>query len=153
MANDRLRADASVLPEILSLAREGALEFLGGLDERPPAAQLRDAASERLDDIGVGAAGAISAFRARYEALLSGAVGPRYWAFIQGGVTPAALAGDWLAAAYDQFSQLLGDTAAPYIEAEAIGYLRDLFGLPDAFSGGFVTGGTMANFVGLAIGR
>jgi glutamate/tyrosine decarboxylase-like PLP-dependent enzyme len=151
--HETLRRDARLLTEVLSDARDGAIEFLDGLDRRAPAAKLAPFERERLIDKGVGASAAIAAFRARYEAMLSGAVGPRYWAFIPGGVTPAALAGDWLASAYDQFAQKLGDTAAPYIEAEAIGFLKDLLGLPDAFAGGFVTGGTMANFVGLAIGR
>ena len=104
-----------------------------------------------LPATGGGALAAIDELLSRYGSEFSGSPGPRYWGFVNGGVTPAALVGDWLASAIDQNSQLNGDGAAAFIEHEALGMLRDLFGLPDVFHGVFVTGGTMANYVGLGI--
>jgi glutamate/tyrosine decarboxylase-like PLP-dependent enzyme len=100
---------------------------------------------------GAGALAAIDELLSRYGSEFSGSPGPRYWGFVNGGVTPAALAGDWLASAIDQNSQLNGDGAAAFIEHEALVMLRELFDLPDEFHGVFVTGGTMANYVGLGI--
>lgn len=80
--------------------------------------------------------------------------GPRYFGFVIGGAHPAALAAEWMTSAWDQnaFSQVLSPAAAA---AEEIvrGWLLELFQLPPGMSLGFTTGGTMANFTGLAAGR
>ena len=81
--------------------------------------------------------------------------GPRYWGFVTGGTTPAAIAGDWLTTVFDQNTQSItgpGDISA-VIEQETIQMMLELFGLPNDFTGGFVTGATMANFTGLAVAR
>src|SRR5690606_34660687 len=66
--------------------------------------------------------------------------------------TPAALAGDWLAAIVDMNAADKGG-AAFNIEIAALQMLRQLLGLPDAFAGSFVSGATMSNFTGLAVAR
>lgn len=78
----------------------------------------------------------------------------RYFGFVTGGVLPAALAAHWLATAWDQNSALA--TAAPAttrIEAVALRWLVELFGLPADTRGAFVTGATMANLSALAAAR
>jgi glutamate/tyrosine decarboxylase-like PLP-dependent enzyme len=76
----------------------------------------------------------------------------RFFGFVVGGSTPAALAADWLASTWDQNAGLyvLGP-AASVVEEVAGQWLADLLGLPAGASVGFVTGGQMANFTGLAI--
>ncbi|MEM9259454.1 MAG: pyridoxal-dependent decarboxylase, partial [Bacteroidota bacterium] len=67
----------------------------------------------------------------------------------------AALIGDWLTTAADPNPQDLagfGDVSAG-IERATIDLLLQLFGLPDSFNGGFVTGATMSNFTCLAVAR
>jgi glutamate/tyrosine decarboxylase-like PLP-dependent enzyme len=152
---ERLRRDARELGALLDEVRGAALEFLASLPERPVAAPEggRPEAAPRLREEGLGARAAVGHFRAAYEPWLSGSAGPRYLGFVTGGTTPAALAGDWLAAAYDQNVSHAGDSAASAVERHALGLLRELFGLPASFEGVFVTGGTQANLVALATAR
>ena len=80
--------------------------------------------------------------------------GPRFFHFVQGGATPAALGADWLASAWDQNSW--SDTAAPFttrLETVALRWLLDLFGLPRTWGGVLTTGATGANLVALACAR
>jgi glutamate/tyrosine decarboxylase-like PLP-dependent enzyme len=78
----------------------------------------------------------------------------RFFGWVMGGTHPAALASDWLVSAWDQNNGLRYATpAAAAIEERAGAWLLDLLGLPATSSVGFTTGGTMANFVGLAAGR
>src|SRR5262245_53178211 len=88
------------------------------------------------------------------EAGTVASAGPRYFGFVVGGSLPAALAADWLVTAWDQDAGLyvLGPAAA-VIEDIAAGWVLELLGLPASASVGFVTGGQMANFTGLAAGR
>src|SRR5262249_45857007 len=78
----------------------------------------------------------------------------RFYGWVIGGTLPAALAADWLVSAWDQNTVLRW--AAPGTagaEAVAAGWLLDLLGLPATSDVGFVTGGMMANFTGLAAAR
>jgi glutamate/tyrosine decarboxylase-like PLP-dependent enzyme len=135
----------------LELVHRFTLGHLAGLKESRAATSARSAGIIGLPGAGCGAEQAVRQLLARYGDSFSGSPGPRYWGFVNGGTTPAALAGDWLASALDQNCQLNGDGAAPFIEDEAVAMLRALFGLPETMNGVFVTGGTMANHVALAI--
>ncbi len=78
----------------------------------------------------------------------------RFFGWVIGGTLPAALAADWLTSAWDQNSGMRFATPATVAAEEAAaGWLLDLLGLPPGADVGFVTGGTMANFGGLAAGR
>ena len=80
--------------------------------------------------------------------------GPRYFGFVTGGALPAALAADWLAAAWDQngFNAVTSPAAAA-VEAVAVEWLRTLLGLPADASVGLTTGAQMANVTALAAAR
>ncbi len=78
----------------------------------------------------------------------------RFFGWVIGGTLPAALAADWLTSAWDQNSGMRFATPGTVAAEEgAAGWLLDLLGLPSGADVGFVTGGTMANFTGLAAGR
>src|SRR4051795_1756538 len=71
-----------------------------------------------------------------------------------GAAPPAALAAEWLTAALDQNTGMWA--ASPFgagMEVVAIDWLKQLFALPASWGGVLVTGGTMANYVGLAAAR
>jgi glutamate/tyrosine decarboxylase-like PLP-dependent enzyme len=78
----------------------------------------------------------------------------RFFGWVIGGTLPAAMAADWLTSAWDQNSGMRFATPGTVaVEEAAAGWLLDLLGLPAGADVGFVTGGTMANFTGLAAGR
>ena len=148
-----MQEDEALLEAILEATRTVSRDFLAGLRDRPAA--QRPAAPEPLGlaDRGMGALEALELFRRRYQAGLSGSAGPRFLGFVTGGTTPAALAGDWLASAYDQNLSNDGDSIATSVERETLGLMRDLFRLPPSFDGAFVSGATQSNLVALATAR
>ena len=78
----------------------------------------------------------------------------RFFGWVMGGTLPAALGADWLVSAWDQNAGLRYATPAVVaIEEVAGGWLLDVLDLPPDPDVGFVTGATMANFVGLAAAR
>jgi glutamate/tyrosine decarboxylase-like PLP-dependent enzyme len=80
--------------------------------------------------------------------------GGRYFGFVTGGTLPAALAANWLAAAWDQNCAFrVMSPVGSRLEEIASAWLCDLFGLPAHAACGFVTGATMANFAGLTAAR
>ncbi|KAF3018955.1 hypothetical protein E8E14_011931 [Neopestalotiopsis sp. 37M] len=80
---------------------------------------------------------------------------PRYYGFITGGCTPAALLADNLVSALDQNVQvhLPEETLATDVELKAMAMLRNLVNLDDTWSGSFTSGSSVSNLMGLACGR
>jgi len=152
-SNSPLLTDSACISELLQLACDEAVRYLSDIDERPANNDLSPSASFHLPLDGLGAKQALELFTQAYGEAITGSVGPRYFGFVTGGSTPAAIVGDWLTSVYDQNACDRSSIAAAKIEASAIGMLRGLLGLPETFSGLFVSGATMSNFVGMAIGR
>jgi glutamate/tyrosine decarboxylase-like PLP-dependent enzyme len=108
-----------------------------------------------LNADGLGGNDTLNLFNQKFEPIIVGSTGPRYWGFVTGGSTLASIMGDMLATFYDQNTQAVkgqGDVSA-LIELETINLLLDLFSLPKDFLGGFVTGATMSNFTCLGVAR
>ncbi|WP_158882445.1 pyridoxal-dependent decarboxylase [Rhodanobacter sp. L36] len=150
-----LRSDLVDLDSILDRAHAMASAHLHGLPHRPAAATLpADFESyTELPTQGLGALKTLQRFERDWEKQISGSAGPRYFGFVTGGTTPAALAADWLVASYDQNAQRNGDTCAASIELQAVDLLRQLLHWPKQWTGLCVTGATMANYVGMALAR
>jgi glutamate/tyrosine decarboxylase-like PLP-dependent enzyme len=80
--------------------------------------------------------------------------GKRFFGFVIGGSLPAALAANWLAAAWDQNAGLyISSPVGSVLEDVSLGWLLDVLKLPAGSGGAFVTGATMANFTALAAAR
>jgi len=80
--------------------------------------------------------------------------GGRFYAWVNGGSVPAALAADWMAAAWDQNAGLFAVSPAASVVEEVAGiWLKDLLGLPASASFALVTGCQMAHFTCLAAAR
>jgi glutamate/tyrosine decarboxylase-like PLP-dependent enzyme len=85
---------------------------------------------------------------------LMATAGPRFFGFVIGGSQPVALAADWLTSAWDQNAGLYVVSPTVAVLEETAGrWLNALLGLPVDAGVGFVTGGQMANFTGLAAAR
>ncbi|MFD1932402.1 pyridoxal phosphate-dependent decarboxylase family protein [Nonomuraea mangrovi] len=151
--DSHLAGDLARLPALLDSTRRRATTFLDGLAERPVVPAWPAPEPTALPSTGIGLEGALEEFARRWEPGLSASAGPRYLGFVTGGVTPAALAGDWLTATVDQNAMSSLDPTGQHLERETVGWLRELFGLSPAHQGVFVSGATMSNTVGLAIAR
>ena len=145
--------------QALETAAAHATQFLRGLADRPVAAragaeELRARLGGPLPEHPSDPAEVVAQLAKLADDGLVATAGPRFFGFVVGGSLPAALAADWLAAAWDQNAGLfvLGPAAAT-VEDVAAGWLAELLGLPPGVSTGFVTGGLGANFTGLAAAR
>jgi glutamate/tyrosine decarboxylase-like PLP-dependent enzyme len=80
--------------------------------------------------------------------------GPRFFHFVMGGVTPAALGADWLASTLNQVAfNWVSSPFAARLEQVSLAWLKELFGIPAEWSAVMTTAATTANFVGLASAR
>jgi len=109
---------------------------------------------EPLPETGCGAEETIERLLELNEAAGGNTGGPRCFHFVIGGSTPAALAADLLATAYDAvtYTWVLSPVGVQ-MESQALDWLKEMFGLPAKWPGVMVTGATMANFVCLAAAR
>ncbi len=139
--------------DALALVLDEARRYLAELDDSPvlPARGRRFDGS--LPETGSGALAALTELLAGSD-VATRSSGPRFFHFVTGGTTPAALGADWLTSLLDQnaFSAVSSPLGAQ-LEEIAIRWLVDLFDLPEDWSGVLTSGATMANFVGLACGR
>src|SRR5215831_17430676 len=146
--------------ELLTRTNELANEFLDGAAARPVAHRvefeklLSEIGGNGLRPDGDEPAQIIEQLAALADRAVVATAGPRYFGFVVGGSLPVALAADWLTSAWDQNGAFYAHSPlAAAAEATAGEWLVELFGLAKGTSVGFVTGGTMANFTGIAAGR
>ena len=142
----------------LELAADQAQQYLSGIDadrvlDRDAAEGLTEWGGPLPND-GAGAPPALAELAERARAAATRSSGPRFFHFVVGGTTPAALGADWLTSAFDQTAfSFTSSPLAARLETIAVDWLRELFELPTEFGGVLVTGATMANFTGLAAAR
>ena len=147
-------------PELLKRTNELANNFLDGVVDRPVARPvefdqlLLEMRAEGLPIDGDDPKQIIEQLANLADRAVVATAGPRYFGFVVGGSLPVTVAADWLTSVWDQNAAFYAHSplaaAAEQISAE---WLIELFGLANGTSVGFVSGGTMANFTGLAAGR
>ena len=151
-------SEKSLLNEALDAAADGAREYLERIGDepvlRPGAEDAIRAWEDPMPEHGDGTMAAVRELIARGEEAATRSSGPRFFHFVMGGGTPAALAADWLTSAFDQVA--FGWASSPLgsrLEQVTVDWLRQLFELPEGFGGLLTSGATMANFVALAAAR
>jgi glutamate/tyrosine decarboxylase-like PLP-dependent enzyme len=148
-----LKNDLANITAILNQTVSIADRHLQKQDEISPGKFIPDITSAILPEKGIGAKAALEYFEKHFAHQIAGSAGPRYYGFVTGGSTPASVAGDWLVSTFDQNACGSNDSIAPQLEHQTIDFLKQLFGLDQAYFGSFVTGATVSNFVSLAIAR
>ena len=144
--------------EALATAAEEAQRYLRGIDSQAVLDRGVEEAihgwSDPMPEEGDGTLAAVRELAARGQEAATRSSGPRFFHFVMGGGTPAALGADWLTSAYDQVA--FGWASSPMaarLEQVAVDWLRQLFELPAEFGGVLTSGATMGNFAALAAAR
>jgi glutamate/tyrosine decarboxylase-like PLP-dependent enzyme len=146
------------ISKVINLIFAIADSYLNNLDKLPVRAQETHELPARfespLPDEG---SGAVQALEELIGKGMDGAVnsaGPRFFHFITGGSTPAALGTDWLTTTLDQMAYAwVASSSATKLELISLSWFRDLFGLPTNWGGIIATGTAMANSASLAAVR
>lgn len=143
----------------LDRAYEIARDYLAGLAARPVSRAatpevMEAALNEPFPEHGSKPAAVLDDWFSRAEPGIVASSGPRFFGYVFGGATPAALAGDWLTSVLDQNPVLwAASPAAAQTEVVVLDWLKDLFHLPAEWAGALTSGATMSNLVCLAAAR
>lgn len=146
--------------EVLRQVYQAAKPYLDSLADRPvhdhattPLLAELSAVGDGpgLPDKGEGSRAALHRLLRIGTAAATHSAGPRFFHFVIGGATPAALAADWTASLLDQNAAFRASSMlATEVETIALRWLRELVGLPNSFGGALVASATFANLTGLA---
>ena len=136
---------------------DGMFDYVRGLRNEPTWQELpktaREAfASEAIPRTGVGAAAAYEGFVRDVLPYGIGNTHPRFWGWVMGGGTPVGMLAEMLAAGMNPNVGGFDDSAT-MVEEQVLRWLAELMGMPDGTSGLLTSGGSMANLLGLAVGR
>ncbi|MGB6877508.1 MAG: aminotransferase class V-fold PLP-dependent enzyme [Candidatus Acidiferrales bacterium] len=147
------------MSSLLASVQQHASNWFASIDDRPVRATvsadgLRQILGGPLPQKGEASEKIIEALASAGMKGTVASAGPRYFGFVTGGSYPAALAADWLVSSWDQNGAIyVLSPLVSVIEQITGAWLREIAGLPAKMSFGFVTGGQMANFTGLAAAR
>lgn len=83
----------------------------------------------------------------------TGNIHPRFWSWVGGTGTPTQLIADLVASAMNSAGLGFDEVSSTYVEIQVLNWLKSLLGYPADASGLLVSGGSMANLVGLAVAR
>lgn len=133
------------------------IDYLQDISEKP-AWQPLPAASKALfaEAVPRGGAPAHEVYEQIREHVLpypTGNIHPRFWSWVGGTGTPAQLLADLVASAMNSAGLGFDEVASSYVELQVLSWLKELLGYPAQASGLLVSGGSMANLVGLAVAR
>ena len=146
--------DRERIAEALRIIAREAEDFLANVDEalvRPSGAPEFDGG---MPERGIGSLKALAELVAAADVGATRSTGPRFFHFVMGGVTPAALGADWLTSTLNQSAyNWVSSPLASRIEQVTLGWLKELFGIPAGWSAVMTSAATTANLVGLDSAR
>jgi aromatic-L-amino-acid/L-tryptophan decarboxylase len=135
---------------------DDTLDHLAGLRSLPAwqnmPASIRHSFNEPVPVEPGGPESAYREFVERVRPYPNGNLHPRFWGWVQGTGTPLAMMADMLASALNP--HMAGFNQAPaLVEHQVLSWLTELMGFPRETTGVLVSGGTMANLIGLTVAR
>jgi len=135
---------------------EDMLSYLENIRERPCwqalPPEVHASFSKPLPGKPQGAESAYQDFKENVLPFPCGNIHPRFWGWVHGTGTAGGMLADMLASGMNS-NVVGGDHAAVYVEYQVLSWLKEALGYPAEASGVLVSGGSMANFVGLAVAR
>jgi len=143
----------------LRAAYEAAERYIANLDGRPVAPTesleaLRSRLAKPLAIEGLAPEEVIADLVRDVEGGIMGSASGRFFGWVIGGTLPAAMAADWLTAAWDQNATLYACGPAASIAEEVVGtWLKQLLGLPNRASFALVNGCQLGHVTCLAAAR
>ena len=159
MATDAGVGAQSRSNDVLELAANKAQRYVRGVSERragPSEASIAALAElhEPFPSLPSEASDVIARLDQIGSAATVATTGGRYFGFVNGGIVPAAMAANWLAAAWNQNAALRAMSPfAAELEEVVLSWVCEALGLPRDCAGGLVTCATMANFTALVTAR
>ena len=135
---------------------DDAITYVETVRERPVWQPVPDHVAARFDEQPphepAGAEAAYQEFLENIFPYPMGTIHPRFWAWYMGNGTLTGALADFLASIMN--SNLGGGShVANMVEMQVVNWMKEILGLPGDSSGLLVSGGSMANFVGLAVAR
>ncbi|HYL30950.1 MAG TPA: pyridoxal-dependent decarboxylase [Gemmatimonadales bacterium] len=160
---ETLRAEESLDPEdwdeLRSLGHrmvDDLLTYLQTVRERPVwrpiPADVRSFFKGPVPRKPEGAERAYADFREQVLPHPMGNIHPRFWGWVMGTGTPLGALAEMLAAGMNP-NMGGGDHVANLVEAQVLDWCKEMLGFPPEASGLLVSGGSMANLVGLTVAR
>jgi len=145
--------------EMRSLAHrivDDAMTYLETVRERPVWQPVPEEVAARFDEQAPHEpAGAEAAYQEFLETIFPypmGNIHPRFWAWYMGNGTVLGALADFLASTMNP-NLGGGNHVANLVEEQVVNWMKEVLGLPGNSSGLLVSGGSMANFVGIAVAR
>lgn len=127
-------------------------ELRDGPAWRPMPPDAKAAVRPPLPRSGIGEAAAYELFRDRVLPYSNGNRHPRFFGWVQGNGTAMGMMADMLAAGLNPHCAGF-EQSSTYVEQQVIEWLRALMGFPEGASGVLVSGGSVANIIGLTAAR
>jgi len=132
------------------------IEYLRSVRERPVWQPIPDEVAARFREPlpkDPSPAGEVyEAFKRDILPYPTGNIHPRFWGWVMGNGTVTAMLSEMLAAGIN-LNQGGGAQAGSLVESQVISWCKEMLGFPLSASGLLVSGGSMANFVGLTVAR
>ena len=132
------------------------LDYLRTVRERPVWRPVPEAVAasfhEPLPASPMPAAEVYEEFRQRILPYPTGNIHPRFWGWVIGTGTPGGMLAEMLSAGMN-LNQGGGAQVGAHVERQVVDWCKEMLSFPSAASGILVSGGSMANLVGMTVAR